>query len=116
MDRAEVGSTIATWYQAQTNPEALSSMTTFEAAFTKRFSSGRTVEAALDRLSTIKSATFPDLDSFYTEFCDLLAIVGPQRSKPDLVRNFLDAVPANMRMFIMVKNPSVRTTAALEID
>ena len=49
MDRTEVGSTIATWYQAQTNPDVLSNMTVFKAAFTRRFASGRTVEAELDR-------------------------------------------------------------------
>ena len=116
MDRTEVGSTIATWFQAQTNPEILTSMTVFETAFTRRFASGRTVEAALDRLGTIKSTSFADLDLFYTEFCDLTAIVGSQRSKPDLVRNFLDAVPMSMRLLIMVKNPGVRTTATLPID
>ena len=104
MDRAEVGSTIATWYQAQTNPEVQSSMAVFEAAFTRRFASGRTVEAALDRLSTIKSTSFGDLDLFYAEFCDLTAIIGSQRSKADLVRNFLDAIPATMRTLIMVRN------------
>ncbi len=116
MDRAEVGSTIATWYQAQTNPEVLSNMAAFESAFTRRFASGRTVEAALDRLSTIKSTSFVDLDLFYTEFCDLTSIVGTQRSKPDLVRNFLDAVPPNMRTLIMLKNPGIRTTATMAID
>ena len=68
MDRTEVGSTIATWYQTQSNPEVLSCMLVFEAAFTRRFASGRTVEAALDRLSSIKSTSFADLDLFYTEF------------------------------------------------
>ena len=42
--------------------------------------------------------------------------MGSQRSKSDLVRNFLDAVPANMRMLIMVKNPGVRTAANMAID
>ena len=98
MDRTEVGSTIATWYQAQTNPEVLSSMAVFEAAFTRRFASGRTVEAALDRLSTIKSTNFADLDLFYTDFCDLISIIGSQRSKSDLVRNFLDAVLTDLFM------------------
>ena len=116
MDRAEVGSTIATWYQAQTNPEVQSNMTVFEAAFTRRFASGKTVKAALDRLTTIKSTSFVDLDLFYTEFCDLTSIIGTQRSKADLVRNFLDAIPANMRTLIMVKNSGVRTTATMAID
>ena len=62
MDRADVGSTVATLYQAQTNPEEQSSMAAIEAAFTRRFAPGRTVEAALDRLSTIESTAFADLD------------------------------------------------------
>ena len=57
-----MGSTVATLYQAQTNPEEQSSMAAIEAAFTRRFAPGKTVEAALDRLSTIESIAFADLD------------------------------------------------------
>ena len=116
MDRTEVGSSVATWFNAQTNPEVISSMATFEAAFTRRFASGKTVEAAMERLSQIRTTSFADLDLFYAEFCDLMAIVGVQRSKPDLVRNFLDALPKFMRTFIMVRNPGIRNTAHVAID
>ena len=95
---------------------AYTSMAVFEAAFTRRFASGRTVEAALDRLSTIKSTNFADLDLFYTDFCDLISIIGSQRSKSDLVRNFLDAIPQSMRLLILVKNPGIRTSAGMAID
>ena len=103
MDRAEAGSAIATWFGSQKDTSILSTGVAFEKAFRKRFGSSRTVEAALDKLGTIKSTAYKSLDEFYGQFSDLVAVVGVQRSHQDLVRNLLDAIPPNIRMLVLIK-------------
>ena len=103
MDRAEAGTVIATWY-GTLNTNILEDNELFEGAFRKRFGISKTIEAAGGKLQTLKSSKFKNIDVFYEEFVDLVAVIGEARSHRDIVNNFLEALPNNIRTLVLLKS------------
>ncbi len=115
MDRAEAGSEVERWFGSLDN-EVWSSGDRFDIAFRKRFDSSRTVDSALEKLLVIRSSGFSSIDTFYGEFSDLVATVGTQRSHQDLVRNFLDAIPPEVRILVVLRKVSAREIYQTPLD
>ena len=102
MDRAEAGLVIASWFNTLGEETTAEGML-FERAFRKRFGISKTIESAGGKLQNIKSSKFNNFDAFYAEFVDLVAIVGAARSHRDVVSNFLEALPSNVKTLVLLK-------------
>ena len=115
MDRAEAGSEVERWF-GSLESDVWSNEDKFDTAFRKRFDLSRTVDTALERLLVIRSSGFNSIDTFYGEFSDLVATVGSQRSHPDLVRNFLDAIPQEVIILVVLRKESAREIHQTPLD
>ena len=107
MDRAEAGSVVATWFN-NLGEATMASGKLFESAFRRRFGISKTIEAAGVKMQNIKSIKFKIFDAFYSEFVDLVAIVGEARSHRDVVSNFLEALPSNVKNFSFAESGNKR--------